>query len=148
MNTSTLEMQCPTAEKVAVSDEWLIVGLSDGRVLSVPLVWYPRLLNGSRAERNRWRLIGKGIGIHWPALDEDLSIEGLLRGTKTGESRESFSKWMATRRTARRVKKGPGRQVMPIGYVSPTVSRSVRRVAEQAGVYGIDNKGRRKENGV
>lgn len=99
MNTSTLEMPGLTAEKVVVNDESLIVDLSDGRVLSVPLAWYPRLLHGTRAELQRWRLIGRGSGLHWPALDEDISVEGLLRGAKSGESQASLSKWLVARQT-------------------------------------------------
>ena len=99
MNTSTLEMPGLTAEKVVVNAESLIVDLSDGRVLSVPLAWYPRLLHGTRAELQRWRLIGRGSGLHWPALDEDISVEGLLRGAKSGESQASLSKWLVARQT-------------------------------------------------
>jgi hypothetical protein len=66
--------------EVRVTDDDLVVALADGRTLSVPLVWYPSLLNASEEERNDWRLIGDGEGIHWPQIDEDLSAEGLLRG--------------------------------------------------------------------
>src|SRR5215203_5338335 len=66
--------------EVRVTDDDLVVALADGRTLSVPLVWYPRLLNASEEERNDWRLIGDGEGVHWPQIDEDLSAEGLLRG--------------------------------------------------------------------
>jgi uncharacterized membrane protein len=66
--------------EVRVTDDDLVVALADGRTLSVPLVWYPSLLNASEEERNDWRLIGDGEGVHWPQIDEDLSAEGLLRG--------------------------------------------------------------------
>ena len=61
-------------------DESLSVGLMDGRTITVPLVWYPRLLSATQEQRNRWEISGGGYGIHWPDLDEDLSTEGLLRG--------------------------------------------------------------------
>jgi hypothetical protein len=65
---------------VRVSDDLLSVDLSDGRTISVPLAWYPRLLDATDEQRGRWRISGGGFGIHWPDLDEDLSTEGLLRG--------------------------------------------------------------------
>ena len=65
---------------VQVLDAELVLRLSDGRTVSAPLAWFPRLLHGTAEQRNNWRLIGKGVGIHWPDLDEDLSTEGLLRG--------------------------------------------------------------------
>lgn len=67
---------------VAFSDDSLSVSLRDGRVISVPLVWYPRLLNATPSQRKNWKIAGGGYGIHWPDLDEDLSTEGLLRGAK------------------------------------------------------------------
>ena len=65
---------------VQFSDDAISVGLRDGRVISVPLVWYPRLLDATAAQRNNWKSAGAGYGIHWPDIDEDLSTEGLLRG--------------------------------------------------------------------
>jgi hypothetical protein len=65
---------------VQVTDDVLSVELMDGRTISVPLVWYPRLLYGTAAQRGRWEVAGGGFGIHWPDLDEDLSTHGLLRG--------------------------------------------------------------------
>ncbi|MCI0667031.1 MAG: DUF2442 domain-containing protein [Methylococcaceae bacterium] len=73
------------------------VDLSDGRTISVPLAWYPRLTHASRSEQNNWRLIGKGYGIHWEDLDEDISVEGLLAGKPSGESQTSLQKWLASR---------------------------------------------------
>lgn len=70
------------ALRVAVTSEYLTVDLNDGRSISVPLAWYPRLLQGTPEERNNWRLLGKAEGIHWPDLDEDISIENLLRGQR------------------------------------------------------------------
>jgi len=71
----------PTAISVRVTDEALCVVLADGRELTAPLVWFPRLINASTAQRNNWRLIGRGQGIHWPDIDEDISVSSLLRST-------------------------------------------------------------------
>ena len=87
----------PEATAVVVTDDTLTVDLSDGRTLSVPLGWYPRLLYGSAAERQRWQLIGQGVGIHWPELDEDISVEGLLAGRPSGESQRSLKRWLESR---------------------------------------------------
>lgn len=67
-------------ENVGFTNDSLCVSLKDGRVISVPLAWYPRLLNATRSQRRNWEVIGAGYGIHWPDIDEDLSTEGLLRG--------------------------------------------------------------------
>lgn len=98
MTTSAIEIEIPFAQGVVVTNEAFHVSLSDGRSISVPLNWYPRLLNATDAERRNWRLIGKGEGIHWVDLDEDVSVEGLLAGRHSGESRESFAKWLAGRK--------------------------------------------------
>ena len=82
-----------------VTDRALVADLRDGRVVSVPLAWYPRLAEGSPRERRRWELLGPGIGIHWPELDEDISVEGLLAGARSGESATSLNAWRARRRT-------------------------------------------------
>ena len=97
MATSVIEIHIPDAENVALTEDTLTVELRDGRTLSVPLAWFPRLVHASPAERNNWRLIGKGHGIHWEDLDEDISIEGLLAGKPSGESQVSFQKWLQER---------------------------------------------------
>ena len=94
MTTLAIEIEIPNAEDVAVTEDTLSVDLSDGRTLSVPLAWFPRLVHATLEERNQWRLIGKGQGIHWEALDEDISVEGLLAGRASGESQTSFKKWL------------------------------------------------------
>ncbi len=91
MSTLAIEADIPSAVHVAVSDDTLSVDLSDGRTISVPLAWYPRLAHATPDERNRWRLIGNGHGIHWPEVDEDISVEGLLTGKPSGESQASLS---------------------------------------------------------
>ena len=89
--------------KVSVTDDAIIIELSDGRAISVPIEWYPRLVHGSDKERNNWRLIGRGEGIHWTNLDEDISVEGLLAGKPSGESQESFKKWLTDRKARKTI---------------------------------------------
>ena len=93
-------MGVPTTQKVVIRNDSLTVDLSDGRSISVPLVWYPRLLHGTPDERKNWRLIGNAEGIHWPDLDEDISVENLLRGNPSGESEDSFKKWLKGRKSS------------------------------------------------
>jgi hypothetical protein len=81
MSTSAVEAE-PRSMDVAITDDELTVHLVDGRRISAPLVWYPRLLHASQEQRDDWELIGDGEGIHWPQVDEDLSIAGILRGTR------------------------------------------------------------------
>jgi hypothetical protein len=100
MTISAVEISIPTVEQVTVTEDTLSVDLSDGRTIAVPLAWFPRLLHATRQERTDWRLIGKGHGIHWTELDEDISVEGLLAGRPSGESQTSFKKWL-DRREAR-----------------------------------------------
>lgn len=101
MSISRVEMEVPGADAVSVTEDSLTVELSDGRTLLVPLAWYPRLVHATPDERAAWELIGKGQGIHWEDLDEDISIEGLLAGRPSGESRASFQKWLENRRSMR-----------------------------------------------
>jgi hypothetical protein len=91
------ELTAATARSVSVSSDALTVELADGRRVSVPLAWYPRLAHGRPAERRRWQLIGDGSGIHWPELDEDIAVEALLLGKRSGESAESLRRWRAAR---------------------------------------------------
>lgn len=99
MSTSPLpiEISAARAQQVSLTDDTLIVNLIDGRTISVPVTWYPRLAHGSQAERQNWRFIGEGEGIHWPDLDEDISIEGLLAGRRSGETQASLRRWFETR---------------------------------------------------
>lgn len=99
MTTSTVEIEIPAVVAVSVSEDTLSVDLADGRTVAVPLAWFPRLVHGSTSERNDWRLIGGGTGIHWQALDEDISVEGLLAGHPSGESQASFQRWLAGKDT-------------------------------------------------
>ena len=100
MSSSSAESRPAQATGVVVSDDTLSVDLSDGRSVSVPLAWYPRLAHGTPAERENWRVIGQGEGIQWPDLDEDISVEGLLAGRASGESQPSLEKWLRSRKQA------------------------------------------------
>ena len=86
------------AESVQFSDDSMTVHLDDGRAISVPLAWYPRLLNGKLPERLNFELIGGGEGIHWPELDEDISVEGVLAGKRSAETDESLTRWLQMRK--------------------------------------------------
>ena len=85
------------AVDVEVTDDSLSVELADGRNISVPLGWYPRLAQATPLERGDWQLTGGGSGIHWPAVDEDVSIAGLLAGRPSAESQASLQRWLAGR---------------------------------------------------
>jgi hypothetical protein len=97
MPTSTVEIQVPDTISIVVTEDTLSVDLADGRSLSVPLAWFPRLLHASQSERDNWRLISQGQGIHWEDLDEDISVEGLLAGRASGESQNSLKRWLEAR---------------------------------------------------
>jgi hypothetical protein len=97
MTVSTIEMEIPEADNVIVTAETLTVELSDGRAISVPLAWFPRLVHGTTVERGNWSLVGKGSGLHWVDLDENISIELLLAGKPSGESQSSFKRWLRAR---------------------------------------------------
>ncbi|HZD57626.1 MAG TPA: DUF2442 domain-containing protein [Anaerolineales bacterium] len=94
MTSSPIEIQAASARDVHITDNALNVELDDGRSISVPLAWYPRLLHGQKSERANWRLIGRGEGIHWPELDEDIKVEQLLLGRASGESQKSLQQWL------------------------------------------------------
>ena len=103
MTTSTIEVMIPLAEEVSVTEDTLTAELSDGRTISVPLAWYPRLVYATQEERDNWTLLGSGEGIRWPDLDEDLSVEGLIAGRPSGESQRSFKRWLEAKRAGRSV---------------------------------------------
>lgn len=105
MNSSALEGGEALATHVEVRDDTLLVELADGRSIAAPLAWYPRLTHSTAKERISWRLIGGGRGIHWPAIDEDVSVANLLAGQPSAESQSSFKKWLAGRTK-------PGRSAM------------------------------------
>ena len=98
MSSLQVDADALLAQAVSVTEDSIVVDLSDGRTLTVPLAWYPRLLHGTPEERSNWRLIGLGDGIHWPELDEDISVRGLLAGNRSGESQQSLARWLESRR--------------------------------------------------
>ena len=107
MSSSRVETCEALATHVEVSDDTLSVELTDGRTIAVPLGWYPRLAHSSADERSSWRLIGSGRGIHWPDIDEDISVANLLAGQSSAESQSSFKKWLAGRNKPARSRKRP-----------------------------------------
>lgn len=98
MTTFHLETE-PIVVRVVTSDDHLRAHLADGRIISVPLSWYPRLLHATREERQNYEIGGRGRGIHWPDLDEDISIQNLLEGRKSAESEPSLRRWIEDRRS-------------------------------------------------
>ena len=100
MSSLSLRVQEPRAQRVTVTEDSVVVDLTDGRTVSVPLAWYPRLLHGTLEERDNWRLIGSGEGVHWPDLDEDLSIDSLISGRPSGESQASLKRWLEGRKAS------------------------------------------------
>ncbi|MBD2425004.1 DUF2442 domain-containing protein [Phormidium sp. FACHB-1136] len=96
MTTLTLETE-PLAVAISFEADKLIVELADGRSLVVPLVWYPRLMHGSKQERANWQLLGEGYAIEWPDLDEHIGMEGLLAGRRSSESQRSLDRWLLSR---------------------------------------------------
>jgi hypothetical protein len=98
MSSSLTEIELANAVSVSINTETITVELDDGRTISIPLSWYPRLLHGKVNERTNYRLIGGGSGIHWPDLNEDVSIEGLLAGHRSQESQASLERWLEERR--------------------------------------------------
>jgi hypothetical protein len=135
MSTLKVEQTEARAQHVKVTADTLTVDLTDGRTISVPLAWFPRLLHGSVSERNNWRLIAHGEGIHWIDLDEDISVEGLLIGQQSRESHSSLEKWLQTRRA-----KASSRQKTPnelrIVAARGTKRRKNRKVSRRGKIQG------------
>ena len=112
MSSSAVKNQEPRAQKLTFSKDALSVCLVDGRTLIVPLVWYPRLWHGSPEERRNYEIISEGAYIHWPDLDEDLTVAGLLEGCRSAESTTSLRKWLASRKETS--SKKPQRRAKPV----------------------------------
>ncbi len=108
MSSFTAERPTPLATHVEISKDTLSVELADGRSIAAPLAWYPRLFHATLKERKSWRLIAGGQGIHWPAIDEDVSVVNLLAGQPSAESQSSLKKWLAGRNKSPRGRKKPG----------------------------------------
>ncbi len=98
MPSAVVTFALPRAVQVTVTDDTLSVDLEDGRTISVPIVWYPRLARGTPAERANFQISSAGYGIHWPDLDEDIGVEGLLLGKGSTESPASFERWLQGRK--------------------------------------------------
>ena len=114
MSTLKVQMTEARAQNVKVTSDTLSVDLTDGRTIAVPLAWFPRLLHASAAERNNWRFIAKGEGIHWSDLDEDISVDGLLQGRQSGERNASLEKWLQRRQLKRAARgKTPNKGIEP-----------------------------------
>lgn len=95
--TSLVLEKNPVATNVTITGEKLVIDLEDGRSVSVPIAWYPRLTHASDAERQNWELLGDGYAIEWPEIDEHIGIEALLAGKRSGESQRSLERWLAAR---------------------------------------------------
>jgi hypothetical protein len=114
MSSLVVEMQEARARSVSVTYEALTVDLIDGRTIVVPLTWYPRLWHGTPQERSNIEMFGDGAYIHWPDLDEDLTVAGLLAGHRSGESLQSLKKWLESGRGKQReTDQGPSKKPMP-----------------------------------
>ena len=98
MSSLAVDIQEARAQSVRVNDEALAVDLVDGRTIIAPLAWFPRLWHGTPQERNHFEIWGDGAYIHWPGLDEDLTVAGLLAGRQSGESPQSLRKWLSSRK--------------------------------------------------
>ena len=102
MTTSVPELDVPAVQSVSVGRQRLIFRLADGRAVIAPLEWFPRLVSATVRERRNWELIGAGFGVHWPDLDEDISVENMIRGRRSQERARSFQKWLDQRPNRRR----------------------------------------------
>lgn len=100
MSTSGTDVGEARAQSVSVSDDALAADLVDGRTITAPVAWFPRLEHGTPTERANWRLIAGGEGTHWPDLDEDISVASLLAGRRSGETQESLRLWLKRRVSA------------------------------------------------
>ena len=98
MTSLAVEDQEPRAQEITITGDSLSVDLMDGRTIIVPIVWYPRLWHGTPEERNNFEIIGDGTLLHWPDLDEDLSVDGILAGRRSGENKKSLKRWLEKRK--------------------------------------------------
>lgn len=101
MTISTSKHTEVLATDLRFSDDSLVVALTDGRTITVPLKWYPRLVHATKHERENWEMLFGGEGFHWPDLDEDLSVEGFIEGWPSGESEKSFERWLRAKKEGR-----------------------------------------------
>jgi hypothetical protein len=101
MSSSPTEVRDARAQAIEVREDTIAVDLVDGRTMTVPIVWYPRLWYGTKEERNHFEILDEGRYIHWPDLDEDLSIDGMVAGRRSGGNPASLKKWLAARESGR-----------------------------------------------
>ena len=101
MSITTDKRKEVLATNLRFTDESLIVDLADGRTVTVPLSWYPRLVHATKKERENWETVLNGEGFHWPDLDEDLSVDGFVKGRPSGESKRSFARWLKAKQEGR-----------------------------------------------
>ncbi len=123
MNSSVVEIQEARAQSARLTAEALTVDLVDGRTIIVPLVWFPRLWHGTPQERRHFEIFGEGAYIHWPDLDEDLTVAGLLGGRQSGESAQSLKKWLGSRQGKQR---GAERREPSNKHMRPTRQKTAR----------------------
>jgi len=97
MSSSATEIVEARARSIRLTDDALAVDLVDGRTVIVPLIWFPRLWHATPEERGQFEVFGDGAYIHWPGVDEDLTVAGLLAGRRSGESLKSLKKWLESR---------------------------------------------------
>ena len=97
MSTLVIEKES-LANEIQFNENSFTVFLSDGREMTIPLIWYPRLLQATKKERDNYILIGDGEGIHWDNLDEDISVSGLIAGRRSSENSESLKRWLKKRK--------------------------------------------------
>lgn len=105
MPSVAITLALPRVVNAKITADTLTVDLEDGRTISVPIGWYPRLIHGTMAERVNFQISSAGYGIHWPDLDEDIGVEGLVLGKRSTESPASFERWLQRRKKARRQNK-------------------------------------------
>lgn len=101
MSISTDKSNEVLATNLHFTDDSLTVDLTDGRTITVPLSWYPRLVHATKKERENWETVLNGEGFHWPDLDEDLSVDGFVKGRPSGESKRSFTRWLKAKQEGR-----------------------------------------------
>lgn len=146
MSISVIEIGVPNAESVTITKNTLRVDLSDGRTISVPLSWFPRLVHATLAERSNWRLIGKGHGVHWPDIDEDISVEGLLAGRPSGESQASLQKWL-DERSSRPTNRCNGQRLIKLRVAPDDAQRILRTVDHEKYLEALENQWKVFKNG-
>ena len=126
MSSLAIDIQEAQAQSASVNDEALTVDLVDGRTIIVPLLWFPRLWHGRQQERDHFEIFGDGAYIHWPDLDEDLSVEGIILGRASGESQASLKRWLESRKAT------SSRHRVPKAKPNRPAPRAGRHVVRQA----------------